>query len=63
MEKKTPAAQRKHDLAGPDVFDGAACNLDYMARPKSGQHALPKNTQTQPRTQTVATAENVRYKS
>jgi hypothetical protein len=61
MEEKTPVAQCQHDLAGPDVFKGAACNLDYMARPESGQHALPINTQTHSRTQTVAGAQSVRH--
>jgi hypothetical protein len=52
MQEKAAVTQGEHDLAGPDVFERAACDLDYIARPKSGQHALPVNLQTQTTTAT-----------
>jgi hypothetical protein len=59
MQEEAVVAQSKHDLAGPDVFKGAAGNLYHIARPQSGQHALPVNAQTHPRARTIAAAQNV----
>jgi hypothetical protein len=47
MQEEAAITQGEHDLATPDVFERAACNLDHIARPKSGQHAFPVNPQTQ----------------
>jgi hypothetical protein len=47
MQKEAAVTQGEHDLAGPNVFERAACDLDHIARPKSWQHAFPVNLQTQ----------------
>jgi hypothetical protein len=52
MQKEAPVAPCQHDLAGPYVIEQAACDLDHIARPKSGEHAFPVNLQTQMTTAT-----------
>ena len=59
MQEEAAVTQCEHDLAGPDFFKRAACDLDHIARPKSGQHALPVNAQLRALTQTTAAPQNV----
>jgi len=59
MQEEAAVTQREHDLAGPDVFERAARDLDHITRPKSGQHTLPVNAQAHALTQTVAAMQNV----
>jgi hypothetical protein len=53
MYDKTVVTLREHDLTGLDVFERAAFDLNYVARPKGGQHAFtvnfPTNKLTHPR--------------
>jgi hypothetical protein len=46
VEKKSACPQGEHDLARVHVINGAARDLDHIARPKSGQHAFPTELQT-----------------
>jgi hypothetical protein len=46
MEKKSACPQGEHDLARVHVINGAARDLDHIARPKSWQHAFPTELQT-----------------
>jgi hypothetical protein len=43
MYHKTVVTQREHDLTGLYVFERAAFDLNYVARPKGGQHAFTVN--------------------
>ena len=54
MQEEAVFTPGEHDLAGPDVFERATCDLDHIARPKSGQHAFPVNSQTHALTQATA---------
>jgi len=54
MQEEATFTPGEHDLAGPDVFERAAFDLDHIARPKSGQHAFPVNSQTHALTQATA---------
>jgi hypothetical protein len=47
MEEEAPVPPGEYNLAGPDVFRRAACDLDHVAWPKSGQHAFSVDPQTQ----------------
>jgi len=47
VQEKSAFAKGEHDLTGVHVIDGATCNLNNIVRPKSGQHALPSDLQTQ----------------
>lgn len=47
VEEKSVFAKGEHDLTGSHVINGATCNFDNIVRPKSGQHALPSDLQTQ----------------
>jgi hypothetical protein len=58
MQEEAAVTQREHDFAGPNVFEGAARDLDHIARPKSGQHTLPVNAQAHALTQTVAATQD-----
>jgi hypothetical protein len=57
MQEEAAFTPGEHDLAGPDVIQRAACDLDHIARPKSGQHAFPANAQTDARS--TAATQNV----
>jgi hypothetical protein len=46
MQEEAAITQGEHDLARPDVLERAACDLDHIARAKSGQHAFTVNLQT-----------------
>jgi len=46
MQEEAAFTPGEHNVAGPDVFKRATCDLDYIARPKSGQHAFSVNAQT-----------------
>jgi hypothetical protein len=65
MDHKTVVALREHDLTGLDVFERAAFDLNYVARPKGGQHAFtvnfPANELMHPRTSTAT--QNVSHQS
>jgi len=47
VEEKSVLAKGEHDLTGAHVINGATCDFDNIVRPKSGQHALPSDLQTQ----------------
>jgi len=59
MQEEAAVTQCEHDLTGPDFFKRAACDLDHIARPKGGQHALPVNAQPHALRQTAAAMQNV----
>jgi hypothetical protein len=59
VQKHTTVSQRQHDIAGVEFFEGAACDLDDMARPQSGQHTFSMNPETHPRTQTFGDPQSV----
>jgi hypothetical protein len=40
MHHQTVVTPREHDLTDLNVFERAAFNLNYIARPKGGEHAL-----------------------
>jgi len=61
MQEEAAVAQGQHDLAGPNLFGRATFDLDYIAWPKSWQHAFSVNLQTDPRT--PAAAQNVCHQS
>jgi hypothetical protein len=47
MQKESAFALRQDDFRRPNVFHRADCDLDHVARPKGGQHALAANAETQ----------------
>jgi hypothetical protein len=59
VQKHTTVTQRQHYVVGAEFFEGAACDLDNVARPKSGQHALSMNAETQARAQTIGDPQSV----
>jgi hypothetical protein len=61
VQEKAAVTQGKHDIARLNFFEGAACNLDLVARPKSGEHTLTENAKTNPARQTMANAQSVGY--
>jgi hypothetical protein len=63
MQKQATVPQGEHDLARPDVFGRTACDFDHVARPKSGQHAFPVNSQTHALTQATAAKQNICHQS
>jgi hypothetical protein len=63
MQEEAAFTPGEHDLAGPDVCERAARDLDHIARPKSGQHAFPVNLQTHALAQTIAATQNVCHQS
>ena len=46
VKEEAMAALGKYDVAQPEFTERAALDLDYVARPKSGQHTLPMNPHT-----------------
>ncbi|MGB8062404.1 MAG: hypothetical protein WCF26_10950 [Candidatus Sulfotelmatobacter sp.] len=56
VEEKPIFSKGEHDFTGAYVISGAPCDFDNIVRPKSGQHALPSDLQTQ----TAAQAQIVR---
>jgi hypothetical protein len=63
MQEEAVFTPGEHDLAGPDVFERAACDLNQIARPKRGQHAFAVNSQTHALTQTTAAKQNICHQS
>lgn len=47
MEEKSVSAMGEHDFTAAHLVNRAARDLDDIVRPKSGQHALPSDLQTQ----------------
>jgi hypothetical protein len=62
MQEEAAIAHCEHDLPSTDVFERAACDLDHVAWPESGQHALPINLQPNGPTQAAAT-QRLRHQS
>ncbi len=56
VEEKLIFAKGEHDFTGAHVINGTPCDFDNIVGPKSGQHALPSDLQTQ----TAAQAQIVR---
>jgi hypothetical protein len=61
MQEKAAVALRQHDLAWPNLVKGATGNLNYLARPKRGQHAFPENAETHARSLAITIAQSVRH--
>jgi hypothetical protein len=59
VQKQATVSQRQHDIAVAEFFEGAACDLDDVARPQSGQHAFSMNAETQARAQTIGDPQSV----
>lgn len=59
VQKHATVTQRQHDIAVAEFFEGAACDLDDMARPQGGQHAFSMNAETQVRSQTIGDPQSV----
>jgi hypothetical protein len=52
VQKKPILAEGQNDLPGLDVWQWAGGNLNRIARPQRGQHALPVHLQAQEATPT-----------
>jgi hypothetical protein len=45
MEEELSLAHGERNLARPKVREGAVDNLNFISRPKAGQHAFPEDAQ------------------
>jgi hypothetical protein len=63
MHHKTVVTLREHDLTSPDVFERTAFDLNHVARPKGGEHALAEHAQTHSSAEASAENQSLRHQS